>query len=462
MRFFTVFFLYLFTTLTFSQHAQDLTKPQLIDSLLKESHRRGIFNGNALVAVNDDIIYNAAIGFADAGRSTPLQPHLRLNIGSVSKEFDGMGIMILKEEGKLSLDDKLITFFPELPKWSENISLRNLLQYTSGLPATDHKKVLSDAQVWEFLHSVEKLNFEPGTAYNYNNIDVFLRKRVIEKASNMTYAGFVVEKMLKPCGMENAVLDPDATTPNFTRSFDESYVQDDLKTYMSGWVAVNTEDMFKWVQCLNSQKLISEGNLEELAQSFKPSSQSPLGLSVYKSDTLMFRYHHGQNNNFEAGIVWIPDPGHTIILLTNNRSNELGDHINAIDAILRGQEFTIPKRSIELSLRAKIYHEGYESGIEFLKSIKRNKADIFNFEREARELVNTGTWLREKDRDRDGIRVLEYTSSQFPESVEAHYELALAYEEAGEFSSAMTAYERVIDLEPKHATATQKLKELKK
>ncbi len=453
--------LLLISNFIFAQRSEHITKTQFIDSLLQESNNRGIFNGNALVAANREVIYSGSVGQADASGTSLLQPNLRFNIGSISKEFDGMGIMLLKEEGKLSLDDRLSTFFPQLPAWAKKISVRNLLQYSSGLPNPDYQKLRTDEEVWQYLQGLEKLNFEPGTDYSYNNVNVFLRKRIIEKASGMAYADFVGEKMLQPCGMRNTVLDPTAETPLFTRSFDESYVEDDLDTYMSGWVATTTQDMYKWMKCLNSEKLISEQGLAELSESFKSSSQSPLGHSVYENKKLQLRYHHGQSDNFEALVAWIPDPGYTIILLTNNRCNELGDHINAIDAILRGNEFKIPKRSIELSLRAKIFHEGYEAGMEFLKGIRRNQIDIFNFGQEEKELINTGTWLLEKNREEDGMKMLEFTAAKFPESPKVFLELAVAYEHAGEREMAIKNYRKVKELKPGNKMVIAKLEELR-
>lgn len=461
MRIFSLLLFILFTQISISQNNTTSEKVRKIDSLLQESHRRSIFNGNALVAEKGTVIYNKAIGFTDVSGTKQLRPEFRFKIGSISKEFDGMGIMILKEQGKLSLNDRLSTFFPQLPQWAQKISVKNLLQYTSGLTAPDYHKVRTDAQVWKYLEHLEKLNFEPGSDYNYNNLDVFLRKRIIEKVSGMSYADFVEKELLKPCGMNHSLLDPTAETPNFTRSFDEEFVQDDLDTYMSGWVASNTEDMYKWVQCLNSGKLISREALSELSESYKASSESPLGQTAYHDGKLLFRYHHGQSDNYEGGVAWLPDPGYTIILLTNNRCNQLADHINAIDAILRGNDFEIPKRSIELSLRAKIYHKGYKAGISFLDSIRKNAENIYNFQQEKKELINTGTWLQENDRKEDALKMLNYSRSRFPDSPDVLIALGNLYSEMGKKDKAFKNYQKAVEMNPENAVAKEKLEELK-
>jgi CubicO group peptidase (beta-lactamase class C family) len=456
----TISFL-LISNFLIAQNSASFTKTELIDSLLQESHRRGIFNGNALVVENGEVVYHRTIGQADASGSKPLKPELRFKIGSISKEFDGMGILILKEEGKLSLSDRLTEFFPQLPNWAKEISVKHLLQYSSGLPHPNYSKVRTDAEVWQYIKGLDKLKFAPGSEYDYNNMNVFLRKRIIEQVSGMSYAAFVEKRMLQPCGMTNTVLDPSAETPLFTRSFDESYVQDDLDTYMSGWVATTTQDLYKWVGCLNSGKLISEQGLAELSESFNLSSQSPLGSSIYENGKLQIRYHHGQSDNFEAIMAWIPEPGYTIILLTNNRCNELGDHVNAIDAILRGNEFKIPKRSIELSLRSKIFHEGFNAGMDFLKNIRKEQAHIFNFKQEEDELLETGEWLIQMNKSDDGLRMLEYTRNRYPQSVRAYIELARAYEDLGDNEKAVANYLKVKELEPQNELAAAKIAELR-
>lgn len=461
MKPFISIFLILLSNLLYAQSSREMSRSELIDSLLQESHKRGIFNGNALVMEKGKEIYHGGVGFADGSQTTRFEPGLRFLIGSISKQFDGVGIMMLMEQGKLSLESQLSDFFPHLPEWSKKIRISHLLQYTSGLIPPDFQEVRTDAQIWTYLVQLDTLGFEPGTAYNYNNLDVFLRKRIIEKVSGKTYSRFINESILEPCTMVNTLFDPTAETPNFTRSFDESYIEDDLDFYMKGVIATTTTDMYKWLQCLKSGSVISNESLQQLAESFSSSSQSPLGLSAYKEEKLLFRYHHGQQDNFEAGVVWIPDSEFTIILLTNNRCNELGDHINAIDAILRGNEFDIPKRSIELSLRSKIFHGNLEEGLIFLDYIRENEADIYNFSQEEKELVNTSAWLLEKNRIEDGIKFLEIISVQFPRSVGPLLVLGAGYEKAGEIRKARDNYREVLELEPDNSMALAKLDELR-
>ena len=101
---------------------------------MKWSNQIGVFNGNVLVSKNNKIIYNASFGFTDATKTNKLTTDFRFNIGSITKEFSAVALLQLKELGKLKLDDKVSKFIPELPKWASNISIKDLLEYTSGIP----------------------------------------------------------------------------------------------------------------------------------------------------------------------------------------------------------------------------------------------------------------------------------------------------------------------------------------
>jgi CubicO group peptidase (beta-lactamase class C family) len=95
-----------------------------IDSIMQVANARGIFNGNVLVAQKGRVIYQQSFGYADAGRRKKITSDLRFDIGSVSKEFNSTGIMILKERGLLKLDDPISKFLPGLPAWASKVKVR--------------------------------------------------------------------------------------------------------------------------------------------------------------------------------------------------------------------------------------------------------------------------------------------------------------------------------------------------
>lgn len=422
MRSITSFFILISCTLIYSQSTSPQIQKHKIASLLKEAHKRGFFNGNALVEVDGKIIYQDQVGFADTDRSEKLKPEHIFKIGSISKEFDGVSIMLLNERDKLSLESTVSDHFPSLPAWSKKVTIKHLLQYTSGLPNFDHQKIRTDEQVWEHLKSLDTLEFEPGTGYRYNNLNTFLRKRIVEKVSGQSFSKFVQQNLLTPAGMENAIIDPDSSNPEFVQAFDTEFIQENYLKYMSGWVALNIEDMHNWIESLHSGKILKPEFLLKLFESYND-NQSTLGHSDFQNGKLHYHYHHGQSENYEASYYYNTKDKFTVIFLTNQRGNNLGDLTNAVDAILRGEDFSIPKKSIELSLGSKIYHQGFEAGMEFYEFIKKNKREVYEFEKEEKELLETAEFLTEYNRNEDALRLLEFISEEFPGSDEAKVQL---------------------------------------
>ena len=112
-----------------------------IDSLMKRSAQTGAFNGNVLVAKNNKIIYNASLGFTDVTKTKKLTADYRFHIGSITKEFTAVALMQLQEQGRLKTDDHVSRYMPELPQWAHKVTIKNLLQYTSGIPNVNWKKI---------------------------------------------------------------------------------------------------------------------------------------------------------------------------------------------------------------------------------------------------------------------------------------------------------------------------------
>lgn len=422
MRLISSFFILLFTTLIYSQNTTPKIQKQKIDSLLTEAHKRGFFNGNALVAVDGNIIYQEEIGFSKADRSDELQPEHIFKIGSVAKEFDGVSIMLLIEKGKLAFDNTVSEYFPSLPSWSKKVTIKDLLQYTSGLPNFDNQSIRTDEQVWKHLKNLDSLDFEPGTGYLYNNLNTFLRKRIVEKVSGQSFSDFVQINLLDPAGMKNAIIDPNSSNPEFVQAFDAEFVPDNYPPNMSGWVALNIEDMHNWIKSLHSGKILKPESLSKLFENYD-GNQSTLGHSDFQNGKLHYHYHHGQSGNYEASFYCNTKEKFTVIFLTNQKGNNLGDLTNAVDAILRGENFSIPKKSIELSLRSRIYHHGFEAGMEFYEFIKKNEREIYEFEKEEKELLETVEFLSEYDRKEEALKLMEFISKEYPDSEEAKIQL---------------------------------------
>ncbi|RZJ85967.1 MAG: class A beta-lactamase-related serine hydrolase, partial [Chryseobacterium sp.] len=146
-----ILFIFLIPLLTGKLTFAQADKVDRIDAFIDKSNQSGAFNGNILIAEGGKVIIKKSVGYADASKQIRLNSRYRFHIGSIAKEFDAVGIMMLQEQGRLNINNKVSKFFPELPDWAKTISIKNLLQYTSGLPEIKYKTVHHDSDNWKDL-----------------------------------------------------------------------------------------------------------------------------------------------------------------------------------------------------------------------------------------------------------------------------------------------------------------------
>jgi CubicO group peptidase (beta-lactamase class C family) len=439
------------------------SKTAEIDSLIHRANRIGVFNGNVLVTDHDKVVYHTAIGIADASGKTPLTEQHRFIIGSISKEFSAVGIMILEQEGKLSLQDKVSKYLPDLPSWADSIQIIHLLQYTSGLPQINWSTVKSSADVMADLKKLKRLNTIPGKSYDYNNNCIFLLRNIIEKISGLTYGQFVAKRLYAPVKMKTALVDPTETTPLMAKAFNKDKVQDSMKIFMipyGGTPAVTLKDLYKWSETLNNFRLLSPAATRKILMPFAPGHQAGLGGGTMEGDKMVSHVHDGTGSNYQALLVSEPVKGRTVILLTNNTQWNLYDFNNAIQAILDGKPYSQPKRSVFLLLADHLDKLNGEQLRSLYQELKKTKSEAeYGFDQEL-TLNMIGYYLMSKNRLDDAITIFEYNTILFPSSGNVYDSLGEAYYKKGDKTNALVNYKRSLQLDPANENAKGIIKEL--
>jgi len=407
-----------FTGFIFKLNAQSNHKVQ-IDSLLEICHQRGIFNGNALVIKNEKIIYSGEKGFTDGSKTKMLDKNSIFDIGSISKEFNAVAIMMLKEKGLLNLDDKISKYQLGFPDWSNKVTIKNLLQYTSGLPLIDWENTHSDDDIYNNLKNLKVLAFEPDSGYLYSNNNVFVQRRIVEKITGITFNEFLQQNILKPLGMNNSVIDHQYANSDFVTGFDNNGVNDDkLELKMSGWVCPTIEDLSTWTTQLMSSKIISKESLYTLFETYSDESQSALGNGKFVNGELITYEHHGSSLSYESIVHLNLKEKFSIILMTNSKSLKIGEISEAISHILKDENYYVPQKSVYLTIREKTYNN-VEEGIAYYRSLKDSNLDAYNFS-DKWELARLSYKLLEKNQNEDALKILELLLSELPiESEEA-------------------------------------------
>lgn len=421
-----------------------------IDSLMTKSYERGLFNGNVLVVKNNTVIYKKSFGFTDETKQTPLTDRSIFNPGSIAKEFNAVSIMILVERGLLTLDDPISKFDLGLPKWSEKVTVRHLINYASGIPKIENKLTVpkNDEEAWKILRNNDTLLFEPGTGYRYDNGNVFLQRRIIEKVAGMSFQEFVMKNIVKPLKMTNSVFDPEFGYKNRTSCYDMDNIRCPEVEFISGWLWVDINNLYKWIHAMNTNQLISKESFQTLLNNpYAKDQGGSLGTYFEKDD---LQRHNGVSYKFES--IFLNDRKNdiTIILLSNNL-NKVWDLGHIIHNLMLGKAYEIPKRSIYQAIRKESLND-VNKGIETYYSLKKNSEKEYSFENPG-ELNTLGYELLRSGNIDSAIKIFSLNVSAFPESANVYDSLGEAYFNKKEYQLSISNYQKSLDLEPANTNA---------
>ncbi|HEU4851940.1 MAG TPA: serine hydrolase [Telluria sp.] len=246
---------------------------QQLDAALYPYFKADAPGATVIVVKDGKTLFRKAYGMADVSNGFAMQPGAQHRIASITKQFTSTAIMMLAEEGRLSVDDDITKHLPDFPTQGRKITIEHLLTHTSGIPSysrgfTFFLTMWRDKSVADIIDSMkgEPLMFEPGTRYAYNNSGYFLLGAIIEKVSGLPYAKFVEQRIFTPLGMRDtafegyekrktlrAVGHTDGILPGYSSSWPLSMSQ----AYAAGALVSTVDDMARWDAAITSGKLLS-------------------------------------------------------------------------------------------------------------------------------------------------------------------------------------------------------------
>lgn len=345
---------------------QDNGLSNYIDSLVKKNN----FNGNILVATNNDIVYKASFGLSNFDTKDKLNDSSIFLMCSISKQFTAMGIMILKEKGQLSYEDNILKYIPELPY--KGITIRNMLTHTSGLPKYEEllakrmakNSIAHNDDIIKMLQEVKPpLLFNPGERWDYCDTGYELLATIIERVSGLSYGDFLSQNIFRPLEMDHTF---NCITRRSNKLIIKNYAlpfvySDSLKKYIlpdslrenhlvitldgtqgAGSINSTTEDMYNWDQGLRKEKLVTNATLTEAytptilndGQTYNYGFGWDL---ILKSPNNRVVAHAGGWSGYKTLIIRGLDKNDFVIVLSNNESDSytiaenIFDKINSVD-----------------------------------------------------------------------------------------------------------------------------------
>ncbi|MFN7138019.1 MAG: serine hydrolase domain-containing protein [Limisphaerales bacterium] len=294
-------------------------------------------------------------GIADREKKINCSTNTNFRLASVTKQFTATSILMLSEQGKLSLDDKLPKFFPEFPPYGNGITVRHLLTHTSGLPDYEDympaglKIPLSDRDVLHILRQQKQLYFPPGSDFRYSNSGYALLALMVEVVSGETFPGYLRKHIFQPLGMNDSIAYVAGLSQVPNRAFgyaDENgewtFSDQSLTSAVlgDGGVYSSVIDLFKWDQALNTGKLVSLRILEEAFTAHSKISDfkgSGYGYGWYVGEEQGYKviWHYGSTCGFRTHYARYPEQKLSVIVLTNRREPELSGIVRQIADLYR-------------------------------------------------------------------------------------------------------------------------------
>jgi len=361
-----------FSLMISCQSLSTQTKADQINELILRYHDIGKFNGCILVAENGKIIYQKALGFADAEQKEKLTLNPAFRLASVSKQFTAAAVMLLQEQDKLNYEDDIREYLPELPY--SGITIRHLLTHTSGLssylPLLDQywdttntgkpaRKVASNIDAYDLLlkHRPPVL-FQPGERHEYCNTGYMLLALIVERVSGQRFQDFMKSNIFKPLGMIHTyVNEPSGILPEKQRAQGfkpntkgSGFVADDFHyqngMYGDGGIISSVKDLFKYDQALYGERLLQQSTLKDAftPATLNDSSKTDYGFgwSIIPGEKGTIIAHGGGWLGFRAFFLRDIVSKNTVIQLCNMSGIHKGELAFAIYNILHGQPYKLP------------------------------------------------------------------------------------------------------------------------
>jgi CubicO group peptidase (beta-lactamase class C family) len=316
-----------------------------IDGLLESYSYYNRFIGSVLISKDNHIIYQKSFSYSDEEGRKKNTKNSIFSIASLSKSVTAVGVMKLVEDGKLSLETPISSYFPDfMPDYSKDITIQHLLNNSSGMEAnigrTDDNGngLMPEETAITFNEVLEKfkdskIKFEPGQGYDYNNFGYFLLANIIEKVSGQSYANFIQQTVFKPAGMKNTAIASFKSLHQKAQPYLGLGMTEFIKfnspfhpSWLMGAADMNstTVDLFKFMQALDNGTLLKPASVNKIYTNTQAMGVnemlSGLGWVIDHKGDEKWIYNNGLLPGYASVMGSLPENNIKIIILSNATS----------------------------------------------------------------------------------------------------------------------------------------------
>ena len=338
---------------------------QLIDELFID------FGGNrpgavVMIAKNDQLLFGKSYGLANLETKTPTTMDTNFRIGSVSKQFTAMAVLKLIDQRRLRLDTKLTEVFPDFPDYGNKVAIYHMLTHQSGLPdygplaRETVGRQLAGKDVVKYLKTLDKLDFEPESQFQYSNTAFAVLGEVVAQVSGIEFAKFMEQEIFVPAGMKETKYGTSLDEINnraLGYHISAAGVQPRDQSTSSaiegdGSIYISANDFFRWHLALHHQRIVSP-ELHQRAYQPQKGTNGRYGFGWFMPETKTgsFVQHGGSTAGFLTYSARIPEQGITVAILTNrgwSRDNlptqNIAARAEALLSIATERSFPMPSK----------------------------------------------------------------------------------------------------------------------
>ncbi|TXE16332.1 serine hydrolase [Psychroflexus gondwanensis] len=351
---------------TLSSIAQSLE--QQFDTYIGDQYTSDAPGVSILVAKDGKAIYSRGSGIANLELDIKAAPKHVFEIGSITKQFTAVAILMLEEQGKLSVEDEITKFIPDYPTQDKTITVHHLLNHTSGIKSYTNMPSFMEFARTDMTPTVlmgrfknEQMEFDPGTQFNYNNSGYIVLGHIIEVVSGQSYEDFIQTNIFDKVGMDNSYYGSmTRLIPNRARGYSKTetgYRNADYLSltlpYAAGSIMSTTADLLKWQNAISANTLIKKSSLEKATN----------GSTLDSGEEITYGYgwytgningsasveHDGGIFGYSSSGIFLPEENVYVIGLSNCDCGDVGALVSNVAAMAIGKPFPKKKDAIDLS-----------------------------------------------------------------------------------------------------------------